>query len=300
MLRCLAGAVAAPGRRVARFTFRNPLTFRNASIPRSAAASTLRTAVVACCAVALTATGHGVVPAVAASPEWAADDGGWSGTGTLLAPGQPFEPSRKPSSASEQRWLVLPVCQADQGGICVITVSCQPGRSAYGVFTLSAGRHVYHRSLCLAVGQAPVTAEQVAAEVRTRLFQAATAPRITWQPERAITGLPTIFSANSAPEISRTDSIMGFNVRLRAAGQWEWSFGRDGPTRTTTSPGGDWPDTTVNHTFMRVGRFPVTCTVRWSGQFSINGGTWIDIDPPVSLTGSTRVPVRQAVARLVE
>ncbi len=300
MLRRLVGAVAAPRRRVAHFADRSPFAARSTLAPRSAVASTRRAATAVCCAVALTAIGHCVGPAAAASPEWAAEEGGWSGTGTLLTPGQPFEPSRSPSSASEQRWLVLPVCQADQGGICVITVSCEPGRSAYGVFTLSAGRHVYHRSLCLAGGQAPVTAEQVAAEVRTRLFQAATAPRITWQPERAITGLPTIFSANSASEINRTDLIMGFSVRLRAAGEWEWSFGSDGPTRTTTSPGGEWPNTTVNHTFTRVGRSPVTCTVRWNGQFSINGGTWIDVDPPVSLTGSTRVAVRQAVTRLVE
>ena len=74
-----------------------------------------------------------------------------------------------------------------------------------------------------------------------------------------------------------------------------WGFG-DGTTATLTTAGKPYDPTGdpcrtaqcpdyYGHTYTRTGRMTITLTVSWRAQYRLTGGTWTDIDGPV--TGPT-------------
>lgn len=47
---------------------------------------------------------------------------------------------------------------------------------------------------------------------------------------------------------------------------YTWNFG-DGTTLTTTDPGAAWPNGTISHVYRKSGRYEVTVTIRWAGDW---------------------------------
>ena len=60
-----------------------------------------------------------------------------------------------------------------------------------------------------------------------------------------------------------------------------------------------YPEGDVVVTYDGAGTYPVRADVVYSGEFRVNGGTWIPIDGEVTVTGTTEdLAVREAKARL--
>lgn len=134
-----------------------------------------------------------------------------------------------------------------------------------------------------------------------------TRPAVRIQPEGDVTlvNLPTFYrvtwpTAGYAPGEVATVTLLGRTVRIKpAAKSYTYSFG-DGATQgPTADPGGTYPDGGIRHTYVRHGVAPVTARATFSGQYSLDGSTWQDIDVTVPITGpATMVRIREARARL--
>jgi len=94
-----------------------------------------------------------------------------------------------------------------------------------------------------------------------------------------------------APQATLTTTLLGLPVRVRAtAVTYHWAFG-DGGTLTTSDPGAHYPDLRTTHTYLDPGRYAVTLTTTYTGEYSVAGGPWLPVDgtaqvasPPVQLT----------------
>lgn len=127
-----------------------------------------------------------------------------------------------------------------------------------------------------------------------------------------LVNLQTILWADTAVDRPlATATLAGQRVALRThLEKVAWDFG-DGETAATTEPGHPYDpqwhkcDTKMcpdyyGHVYKEPGHVTVRATVTWSGQFQVNGGTWIDI-PGTATGATTELPiwVREAHAILV-
>lgn len=79
-------------------------------------------------------------------------------------------------------------------------------------------------------------------------------------------------------------------VAIRATpASFHWDLG-DGNTITTTNPGEPFPSEIVSATYTQEGWYDITLTTTFSGQFSVNGGEWQDIDGTIEIA-SDPVPI---------
>ncbi|MDN5900276.1 MAG: PKD domain-containing protein, partial [Brachybacterium sp.] len=79
-------------------------------------------------------------------------------------------------------------------------------------------------------------------------------------------------------------------VAIRATPvSYHWDLG-DGNTITTTNPGKPFPSEAVSSAYTQEGWYDITLTTTFSGQFSVAGGEWQDIDGTIEVT-SDPVPV---------
>lgn len=79
-------------------------------------------------------------------------------------------------------------------------------------------------------------------------------------------------------------------VAIRATPiSYHWDLG-DGNTITTTNPGKPYPAETISATYTQEGWYDTTLTTTFSGQFSVNGGEWQDIDGTIEIA-SDPVPL---------
>ena len=79
-------------------------------------------------------------------------------------------------------------------------------------------------------------------------------------------------------------------VAIRATPEsYHWDLG-DGNTITTTNPGDPFPSETVSATYSQEGWYDITLTTTFSGQFSVDGGEWQDIEGTIEIA-SDPVPI---------
>ena len=87
-----------------------------------------------------------------------------------------------------------------------------------------------------------------------------------------------------------TTELLGTPVAIRATPvSYDWDLG-DGNTITTTNPGKPYPSEIVSATYAHEGWYDITLTTTFSGQFSVDGGEWQDIDGTIEVT-SDPVPI---------
>ena len=86
----------------------------------------------------------------------------------------------------------------------------------------------------------------------------------------AVASIPTYFWTDTNPIFTTATTILGVGVGVTLNPAFTWNFG-DGSTMTVTEPGAPLPDKTVAHTFTKAGRYTVTLTVSWLGNWSAGG-----------------------------
>ncbi|GAA4966527.1 PKD domain-containing protein [Kineococcus glutinatus] len=80
--------------------------------------------------------------------------------------------------------------------------------------------------------------------------------------------------------------VLGFPVRIRATPvRFTWSFGDGGTLGPTEDPGAPYPDLRTTHVYERPGRYRVVLTTTYAGEYSVDGGPWLDIDGTAAVDG---------------
>jgi hypothetical protein len=127
-----------------------------------------------------------------------------------------------------------------------------------------------------------------------------------------LVNIETVFWAVTQPQRALgTVTLLGrYRVALRIRLQSvEWIFG-DGEQATSADAGRPIIDADscgtkqcpgfFGHTYVRVGPVRVSATIRWAGQYQVDGGAWLDIAQPVNgPTTLSLLTVRQARAQLI-
>ena len=95
------------------------------------------------------------------------------------------------------------------------------------------------------------------------------------------------------------ETLLGIPVEIRVHPQtFHWDYG-DGATRTTYDPGEPMPDnwqgdavvktnqeTPTSHVYTETGRYPVSLTTTFVGEYRVGGGPWIVIPGSVDVQAS--------------
>lgn len=132
---------------------------------------------------------------------------------------------------------------------------------------------------------------------------APTAPPLNLQPGTGwvYATVPTIAFTDDEPLIHDA-TLLGVPVRIRATpAEFAWSWG-DGSETVTADAGSPYPDYSLSHTYLYVeGAVEVALVTTWSGDYSVNGGPWIDIEGTITtLSGPVAVEVYDPQSRLVD
>ncbi|XBB69565.1 hypothetical protein ABFU82_09710 [Nocardioides sp. WV_118_6] len=123
-------------------------------------------------------------------------------------------------------------------------------------------------------------------------------PTLVIQPPDGLTlvNLDTNFYTPDPHPLTRTVTLLGHQVTIRATpATFTWHFG-DQTTRTTTDPGAPYPRLRITHRYERKGRYHPSLATTFTGAFRLDGaGPWRTIPGTVTLT-STPQAVRAVEA----
>lgn len=245
---------------------------------------------------------------VPANPSWGSSSGGWSGSGSVYLPGGSHVGGSESSGSSQCQgctWKVIPICLDDVLDPCEPVPPfawCGTGEVRYRImFGQGGAAPTSQGTQCIGSGSRPVSSVEVDDQVQDRVKQLAPALSFDYQPTaRVVTQLPAIFRLSQPNEVSRSDSIAGLSVRMRAQVSRVWQWG-DGASRRTTETGGRWPDTSLSHTYRTAGTKQVRVSANWTAEYSVAGGRWLQVaGDPVQQSASRSFRVREARAQLVE
>lgn len=114
---------------------------------------------------------------------------------------------------------------------------------------------------------------------------ASAGPPEGWLPAHMV----NVLYAESEPQ-TMDMTLLDTPVQVRATPvMYDWDLG-DGNTISTTDPGEPYPSEAVSSTYRYEGWYDVTLTTTFSGQFSVAGGPWQDIDGTIEVT-SEPIPI---------
>lgn len=86
-----------------------------------------------------------------------------------------------------------------------------------------------------------------------------------------------------ATEQTLDTTLLATPVRVRATPvRYHWDFG-DGNSLDTSKAGRPYPSRDITSRYAHEGWYDVTLTTTYSGQFSVNGGAWQDIDGTITV-----------------
>ena len=123
------------------------------------------------------------------------------------------------------------------------------------------------------------------AEMPVKALEAHAGPAEGWLPVNMVNVLYT----ESGPQELSVE-LLDTPVAIRATPvSYHWDLG-DGNTITTSNPGKPYPSETISATYTQEGWYDITLTTTFSGQFSVAGGEWQDIDGTIEVS-SDPVPV---------
>lgn len=123
------------------------------------------------------------------------------------------------------------------------------------------------------------------ARMPVKALEAHAGPAEGWLPVNMVNVLYT----ESGPQELSVE-LLDTPVAIRATPvSYHWDLG-DGNTITTSNPGKPYPSETISATYTQEGWYDITLTTTFSGQFSVAGGEWQDIDGTIEVS-SDPVPV---------
>ena len=227
----------------------------------------------------------------------------------LIPPGSRPEPPGLPAVARSCDgcvWTLEPACQspvATGGVVCPGALrACPPPQLHLALLLQRPGEPVPTRvgTLCLAPG-VPLQPGALVPGVRDRFVRLVPTLRPSFQPRGfGIVNVPVVLAAGQPAGIGRpVFPLAGHRITLTATATWLWRYG-DGAQLATSRPGGAWPDMDVAHPYARDGRYLVSVTTTWQGQFWVDGaGPFVVDGDPVTQLAQLVVPVRAAVAQLL-
>jgi hypothetical protein len=255
------------------------------------------------------ATAQRAVPptAVVVSPDPEHDL--YVGTGGLVVPGARWRGAEdgrsEAASCPECRWRISLLCTKAEfaaGNCRGIDIGCPIGTVPVRVWLLRPGQDWDVVGRACQGDEPPVTVTDVGSRVRDRAEAALPPLRAAVQPASgALVRLPALFrTGQPAQGIEGADlSVLGLEVRLTSRVRWHWDYG-DGDGAWTSSPGGTYPDTSVNHAYLVAGTLSATVVAVWRAEFTVEGlGPFAVPGPALTQRGSVDVLVRPAHAHLV-
>lgn len=250
----------------------------------------------------------GATNPASANSSWTSTGGGWAGSGSVYLPGGSHvggSSSQGSSACLGCTWAVAPMCKEGILDPCETLAPFQPCAAGEIRYTINFGQGgaapSYYSNECIGSGERPVSSVEVDRLVHDRVRQLAPSLSFDFQPSsRPVTQIPTLFRVGQPNEVSRTDSIAGFSVRMRAEVKRVWQWG-DGTSKRTNLRGGRWPDTSLSHTYRTAGTQRVRLTANWTAEYSVQGGRWVQVDgDPIQQSISRTLRVREARAQLVQ
>ncbi|WP_090967856.1 hypothetical protein [Nocardioides exalbidus] len=141
------------------------------------------------------------------------------------------------------------------------------------------------------------------AELAIREFK-----RLTWpsselvvQPPggKTLVNLETNFYTTNDQVSTRTVTLAGRRVEIRAMPSYTFKFG-DGQSTATTNPGRPHPNLDVTHVYLATGDVVVSVDTTYAGQFRIGDGDWQSIPDALTVAGAgSDLRVVEALPQLV-
>ncbi|RYB94785.1 hypothetical protein EUA93_10755 [Nocardioides oleivorans] len=186
------------------------------------------------------------------------------------------------SAGDGHTWVVT--IQCGNGGICAEHVECvENGEEGFVHDVYMDGTDV--GDVC--VPESQIQEVDVAA-LAIRAFKNYDWPAsaLVVQPPggKTLVNLETNFYTTDNQVITRSVTVAGRNVTLRATPTYTFHFGDDSST-TTASPGRPHPDLDVTHTYASTGDVVVSLDTTYSGEFRIGDGDWQAIPDTLTVAG---------------
>jgi hypothetical protein len=121
-------------------------------------------------------------------------------------------------------------------------------------------------------------------------------PRIEPGNGYTLVNIATNVYAEAQP-VTLGTQLLGFPVQVRATPtRYSWDFGDGATLGPTTEPGAPYPALTVTHEYTEAGRFPITLTTYYRGEYSVAGGPWLPINGEAEVS-SAAIPVEALTGR---
>ena len=230
------------------------------------------------------------------------------GSGGLILPGTVATSTRSEvASCLGCGWrLTSPCVESDAGNpfsgtpICLSVVrGCPDMAELLRAWFRPAGGSWREIGLVCIGEHGPVTIVGLEPAVRDRLVRQVPGQRATFQPRAGVvTQLPVVFDSGQPPGGLRAAfDLMGESVVLEATPSWRWEFG-DGAARSTTVPGGPYPNMDVAHIY-RVSRgYLVRMVTTWAATFTVDGMGPFPVTEPVRQTAELVLSVGEGRAVL--
>ena len=116
------------------------------------------------------------------------------------------------------------------------------------------------------------------ASMPVKPLEASAGPPDGWLPVNML----NVLYADPEEQVLDTE-LLDTPVSVRATPtSYHWDLG-DGNTISTDNPGEPYPSTEISTTYTQEGWYDITLTTTFSGQFSVDGGPWQDIDGTIEV-----------------
>lgn len=145
-------------------------------------------------------------------------------------------------------------------------------------------------SVTLCPGTTPTQPTLTLADIRRAFAELPLpTPTLVIQPPDGVTLVnfdTNFYTAHTAP-LTRTVTLLGQRVTIRATpAAYTWTYG-DGAARTTADPGAPYPDLRVTHRYERKGVYRTRLAVTYDGSYRVGqGGPWRAIPGRVTVAGA--------------
>lgn len=201
---------------------------------------------------------------------------GFRGEAALIVQGHVIRPHVAAKRCDGCEWQMASVCRNPQdkrvdSDCGAARRDCPVGEFRMDVMFRSEAQPVWRQvgSTCLGGPNDIVTPAQLDAAVRDTFKRLVPTQDVGLQPVQvALINIPVLFRAGQPRGVTLQARPLGVRIRISATPVFTWYFG-DGSTLSTRSPGGEYPDKSVGHTYRRPGTVNATLTTTWRGTYTV-------------------------------